>query len=207
MQKYNSTIKIKPCKCGCGKPKTMSLSGYHSIKCLPEDMQKLERFKKSNVTKANATYRSNLTRKVHSIQNDKNGQESPEIKSKVELALWFNDRMDRLEAKCECCGATAKHLKRPEFKRLWKSCQSHLLPKRHFKSLQTHPLNGMVLGSGLSGMCHCHDDFDSSWQKAATMKIFDEVVRRFLIMYPLIQPNEHQFIPNQLIQELPNNQI
>ena len=118
------------------------------------------------------------------------------------MAVWFDNRMNTLQPVCENCGATADWLKQPEYRKLWKSCQAHLLPKRHFKSIKAHPLNGMVLGSGFSQLCFCHDFYDSAWSKAATMKIWDEVVRRFLIMYPLITEQEQRFIPNQLLQEI-----
>lgn len=137
---------------------------------------------------------------------------SPEVKAPKgyqELDVWFKDRMGRLEVKCDNCGATSFWLeqnKDTKFGKLkWRSCQAHCLPKRHFKSLQTHPLNGMVMGTGYSGLCHCHDDYDSSWDKASKMNIWDEVVRRFLIMYPLIKPEEQQYIPDVLLQEI--NQI
>lgn len=126
-----------------------------------------------------------------------------------ELDRWFNERMGRCEVKCENCGAinwwlqNNKDEKRGKVK--WKSCQAHLLPKRHFHSIKTHPLNGMVLGSGFSGLCNCHDNYDSSWEKAAKMYIWDEVVRRFKIMYPFITKEEQRFIPPQLLQEI--NQI
>ena len=139
-------------------------------------------------------------------------QDNPEVKAPkeyVELSEWFQERMGRLEVKCENCGATNFWLEQNKETKVgklkWRSCQAHLMPKRHFKSLMTHPLNGMVLGSGYSGLCNCHDNYDATWEKAAKMKIWDEVVRRFLIMYPLITPEEQRFIPPQLLQEI--NQI
>jgi hypothetical protein len=103
---------------------------------------------------------------------------------------------------CDNCGAMKPFLKNPDYKPLWKSCQAHLLPKRFFKSLQTYELNVMVLGSGYSGMCHCHDDYDNNWEKASKMKIWPEVVRRFKIMYPLIPLSEYQYIPDVLLKEI-----
>jgi hypothetical protein len=103
---------------------------------------------------------------------------------------------------CDNCGAMKPILNSEDYKPLWKSCQAHLLQKRHFKSLQTHELNMMVLGSGYSGMCNCHDDFDNNWDKASKMKIWPEVVRRFKILYPLIHLSEYQYIPDVLLKEL-----
>lgn len=125
------------------------------------------------------------------------------------LDLWFKERMVRCVIECENCGALNWWLENNKDSKIgklkWRSCQAHLLPKRHFKSLMTHPLNGMVMGTGYSGLCHCHDFYDSSWEKAATMNIWVEVCRRFIVMYPLIKPEEHQYIPDVLLQEI--NQI
>ena len=211
MNRYNSTIKIKPCKCGCGKMPKLGYNGYAGVKCMPEELQKKTIFKRSEVIKRQRQYKANLAAKIHKAANDtkkdKSGQELAVINSQRQLAVWFIERMEKLPPKCENCGAEKDALKLPRNGIKWKSCQAHLLPKRHFDSLKTHPLNGMVLGSGFSGLCHCHDFYDSSWEKAAKMPIWEEVVMRFLIMYPLIPQEEYQFIPPQLLQELPENQI
>lgn len=212
MNRFNSTIKVKTCKNPfCGKMPVMCMNGYCSVGCMPEELQKKEMFKRSEVLKRQRQYKANLAKKIHEAANDtkkdKSGQEVAEINSQRQLSVWFIERMEKLPPKCENCGAEKESLKLPRNGRRWKSCQAHLLPKRHFDSLKTHPLNGMVLGSGYSGLCHCHDFYDSSWEKAAKMPIWEEVVRRFLIMYPLIPQEEYQFIPPQLLQELPENQI
>lgn len=206
MNRFNSTIKQKTCKCGCGLMPTLGWSGF-KMSHAPQELK--DKQTKKQVEKKNRAKLSDLSRKLHLAANDKgneiklNGELPTTLQA--QLPMWFIDRMEKCEPKCENCQKTANFLKNPEYIRLWKSCQAHLLPKRHFKSLQTYPLNGMVLGSGLSGMCNCHDNYDASWDKAAKMPIWDEVVRRFLIMYPLIQPDEHQYIPDVLLQEI--NQI
>jgi len=163
-------------------------------------IQKAIKKQRQNAVKLDST-------KVRKIAIELDGAKAP--KGYQELDLWFKDRMARCEIKCENCGATnwwLENNKDSKFGKLkWRSCQAHLLQKRHFKSIQTHPLNGMVMGTGFSGLCHCHDNYDASWEKAAKMNIWDEVVRRFKIMYPLIQPNEQQYIPDVLLQEI--NQI
>lgn len=120
----------------------------------------------------------------------------------VDLEKFFEDRMNSLYPKCENCGAERIILLDERYKKQWKSCQAHLLPKRHFKSIETHPLIGMVLGSGYSGMCNCHDDYDHDWERASKMNIWPEVVRRFKILYPLITKEEHKFIPEILLETL-----
>lgn len=140
--------------------------------------------------------------KQKGLESKVRGLGSVQDEEKNELELWFLMRMNTCKPVCENCGAAKYNLVDDEYKKMWRSCQAHLLPKRHFKSLQTHPLNGMVMGSGFSGMCHCHDDYDHDWERASKMKIWPEVIRRFKIMYPLITESEHRFIPKQLLETL-----
>lgn len=214
MNRFNSTIKQNKCKCGttCKHYPSVGFGGYYYAHA-PEEIKERQgdKAKKTYQNKLKRQKDSILSRKLHEVSEAKgdklSGNLEAVVKPQGDLSVWFVDRMKRLEAKCENCQSTKPNLKFPSNEILWKSCQAHLLPKRHFKSLETHPLNGMVLGSGFSGLCHCHDIYDSSWTKAAKMVIWEEVVRRFLIMYPLITPEEHRFIPPQLLQELPDNQI
>lgn len=153
---------------------------------------------KANKSKLSPTTKSKI--KGLGSKEDKSSYDS--------LDRWFKERMKTCEVKCENCGATSFWLEQNKDlkgKARWKSCQAHLLPKRHFESIMTHPLNGMVLGSGFSGLCNCHDNYDRSWMQASKMSIWDEVVRRFRILYPLIKEEEYQFIPDVLLQEI--NQI
>ncbi len=60
----------------------------------------------------------------------------------------------------------------------------------------------MVLGTGYSGLCNCHDEYDAGWERASKMAVWSEVVRRFKILYPLITEKEHQFIPQILLDTL-----
>lgn len=153
--------------------------------------------------KAIAKVSKNIVSSVRGLLNDSENLKL--IKSAQDLNKWFDERMKTELPVCENCGAVYDELKKPERKKQWRSCQAHLLPKRHFASIMTHPLNGMVLGSGYSSLCLCHDTYDSSWDKASKMKIWEEAVRRFKILYPLIREEEHRFIPNQLLQEV--NQV
>lgn len=126
----------------------------------------------------------------------------------LELPIWFSKRMDDNEPICENCGVSMPLLKsNPVLSKQWKSCQAHLLPKRHFESIKMHELNGMVLGTGFSGLCNCHDRYDSNWENASKMKIWNEVVRRFKILYPLITPSETKYIPDVLLKELSEEDI
>lgn len=198
MLKRSPIIK-KKCKCQeCtdnpekAKWPTLSCFGYN-YNHLPEDLKEKAGTKRK-VQVRNKNKRVALSSKLHKAQRELNGDS--------ELDLWFMMRMNTCLPQCENCGAIKNDLKHEIFKNRWKSCQAHLLPKRHFISLRAHPLNGMVLGSGFSGMCYCHDSYDSNWDAASKMGIWQEVVRRFKIMYPLILPSEHRFIPKQLLDTL-----
>lgn len=121
---------------------------------------------------------------------------------KTGMAAFFDEMMAINDPCCENCGSYKPHLKAPYYKFLWKSCQAHILPKRHFKSIETNPLNILVLGSGISGMCFCHDDYDHSWDKASKMRVWPIVVERFKLLSPLIAPEEYKFIPEILLSTL-----
>lgn len=156
--------------------------------------------RRSIIQKAMAKQKS-LSTKIRSLQNDPSNLAILEEKGIVknnDLELWFLHRMNTLQPICANCGKIGEYLLEEKNNKLWRSCQGHLLPKRHFKSISSHPLNGLVLGSGFSGLCHCHDTYDSNWLAASKMDIWQEVCNRFLILYPLINQKEYQFIPKQL---------
>lgn len=193
---YSSIIK-RGCKGECGRMPDMGARGW-CFTCKPE-------YKEEMIAK----HKKRTAAKNASSKISKLPIETKAPKDYAELDRFFKDRMATCEIKCENCGATNWWLENNKDSKVgklkWRSCQAHLLPKRHFISIKTHPLNAMVLGSGYSGLCNCHDNYDASWDKAAKMNIWDEVVRRFLIMYPLITQEEQRFIPPQLLQEI--NQI
>lgn len=185
-------IKLKQCKCGCGKNQTFNCGGYY-YDHMPEEMKEKKGSKRKLQQKKKyaAVYAGNKLLK-----------EQKEAEGETELELFFLSRIHNCYPTCENCGASRPLLKEPEYSILWRSCQAHLLPKRHFNSIETHPLNAMVLGSGYSGLCNCHDTYDSNWRKASTMKIWSEVINRFKILYPLITASEHKFIPQILLETL-----
>lgn len=61
-------IKIKPCRCGCGKPKTISCNGYN-FNCIPQ-LEKVEKINKHRQAKNKAQQRANTTRLLHLAQKD-----------------------------------------------------------------------------------------------------------------------------------------
>lgn len=113
MNKFNSTIKIKTCKCGCGNHKKLGLNGFASIKCMPEEMQGDDKYKKSNVTHRNKQNLNKLTNKVVKAAKEQNAFKSPQLPLKLLLAkadsLFSHFVRDRDTDKngiitCYCCG-------------------------------------------------------------------------------------------------------
>lgn len=118
------------------------------------------------------------------------------------MTLYYIKRMSEVKPICDNCGAKAEWILQPKFYKLWKSAQAHILEKRHFKSIETNPLNFLTLFADYSGVCDCHDRYDRNWRSASSMDIWPTVIERFKILYPLIKPEEHQFIPKQLLDIL-----
>lgn len=80
---------------------------------------------------------------------------------------------------------------------------AHLLPKKIFKSVATHPLNYLILGAG----CGCHDKTHRV-DKFIKMKIWPEAARRIKELIPLLPVDELRRISNQLeiaLDNTPNN--
>lgn len=189
-----STITKKKCKCGCDRWPTVGYAGYNQF-CAPQLVADVKKSKNRRAKSAKNKRLAAKIKKLHTPQNDE----------AVELQMWYNNRMINEVPVCANCGASNPELKlNPKLRKLWKSCQAHLLPKKIFKSIKTHPLNGMVLGAGFGhiSLCYCHDDYDHDWERASKMNIWPEVVRRFKILYPLIAPNERKSIPQILYETL-----
>ncbi len=120
MNNYNSTIKRKPCKCGCGKFPKIGLNGYASVKCMPEDMAALPKYRKSNLRNRNRVNLTNLSSKVWKAQKEVNVVKSPEngligkLNSELmKLAdILFSryikkrDADSRGNVNCPCCGGS-----------------------------------------------------------------------------------------------------
>jgi hypothetical protein len=147
----------------------------------------------------------NKVRSLHSLPANRSMVDKNKDGSKDELALCFAKRMSEVPAICDNCGAEAEWIKQPKYYKLWKAAKAHLLEKRHFKSIQTHPLNFLTLFAGFSGVCDCHDDYDHDWERASKMNVWETVINRFKILYPLIAPEERKFIPQVLLETLKTN--
>lgn len=123
------------------------------------------------------------------------------------MDMWFDHFMEHSEPVCENCGMRADWLKEEKYELLWRSCQAHLLPKRKvygFPSLAANRDNHLVLFPSFGGtLCGCHGAYDSCWQDAATMDIWEKVKDVFKTkLYALIPENEKKNIPEQLLKEI-----
>ncbi len=110
---------------------------------------------------------------------------------RVDLDKWFDDirgkEWNNGWAKCMECGAAipsdyARH------------ATAHLLPKKLFKSVATHPLNYLILGAG----CGCHEKTHRI-DKFIKMKIWPIAKERILTMMPFLPTDELRRISNQLL--------
>lgn len=121
---YNSTIKPKKCRCGCGRWPKMGYAGYAGKSCMPESLASLPKYNKSNVAKGNRVKLTNISRRVHDAQKEVSSKFEPRssfkndstIPDKGELLALadklFSQYIKKRDADslgnvtCPCCGRT-----------------------------------------------------------------------------------------------------
>lgn len=110
-----------------------------------------------------------------------------------ELIQWFEDRRKEMTGTCSHCLGKTEKADDDTFK-----CSiAHILPKSTFKSVATHPNNWLELCFyGQS----CHTNLDNYMIDLIDLNCFDEVIKKFVSMYPSIAPNERRRIPAVLLQ-------
>lgn len=105
------------------------------------------------------------------------------------LIIWFEFGIKNLPPICENCGENINFNNREEAF----GSQAHILPKAHFKSIQTNLFNRLIL-------CRfgnfCHAQYDSNWANAQKMPVFKLAKERFkkFDRY-IIFPEERRRIP------------
>lgn len=120
-------------------------------------------------------------------------ERTPLLRSnKDELYKWFNHHNTYNKWVCENCGINLYPLSVHSAS----CCQAHILPKNHFKSVQSVLDNHLTLGDSLYHPCNCHDEFDSSWEKAQTMKVWPVALERFQKFMHLIAKSEYKRLPD-----------
>lgn len=135
-------------------------------------------------------------RKLLAEENKEIAAQLPAMDEKKQLNEWFAARRLERPKICEEPGCSTRLLQLPGWQ--VKATIAHIVPKRHFKSVQTHPLNRLFL-------CKTphHDDYDSSWDRATKMAIWPMAVERFQVFMHLITDKELRFLPDAL-RELTN---
>lgn len=109
-----------------------------------------------------------------------------------ELQRWFNDRHKEMKGSCQHCGGKSE-----KGRNTYKCSVAHILPKAYFKSVATHPLNWIELCFyGKS----CHTNFDQLSLDITELNCFDEVITKFVAIYPDIAIAERRRIPQVLLQ-------
>lgn len=84
-----STIKRKPCKCGCGRPYSFGFSGWR-YSCAPPEIKDKKR--------------------VRSVQYSSPIEEA-------ELEKWFNERRKEMTGRCIICGGKTEKYNDKTYKR------------------------------------------------------------------------------------------
>lgn len=105
---------------------------------------------------------------------------------------WFKERRKEMTGKCQHCGG--KSMKDDDTK--YHYSIAHILPKAYFPSVATHPLNRLELcfyGNS------CHTNLDNGVLDLMDLNCFDEVIKKFVAMYPSIAKEERRRIPQVLL--------
>jgi len=114
------------------------------------------------------------------------------VKNKEDLEKWFEDiKISHCGTNKGCYCMECEKWIPEDFMR---HATAHLLPKKLFPSVATHPLNYLILGAG----CGCHDKTHTV-SKFVKMKIFPEAKKRIIQMMPILPMDELRRISNQLL--------
>lgn len=111
----------------------------------------------------------------------------------AELTRWFEDRRKEMTGRCIHCGGISCK----DSDQYFKFSIAHILPKRLFKSVATHPLNWIELCFWNNS---CHANYDNNILDITELNCFDTVIERFVAMYPSIDKKERKYIPDGLLQ-------
>lgn len=117
------------------------------------------------------------------------------------LQLWFEERRIEMTGMCVCgCGKnSSKHEDNN-----YKSSICHILCKKLFKSIATHPLNWVELNFW-EGHHTTFDNMGYEHCKRTKSELWEIVLTKFKLLYPHIHQNEHKFIPQILLDSLIHN--
>jgi 5-methylcytosine-specific restriction endonuclease McrA len=174
-----STIVKKKCKCGrCNHYPTLGFDGYFYLHA-PEEIKERqgEKSKKSVQARINRQKTAVLSRKLHTVQNEADAKNKPEI---TPQGQWYLDRRIEMTNCCIECGAGTRKAHNDYF--TWSIC--HITPKSLVPSVAMDINNWVEL-------CWLHhQEFDNTFDKAAAMQCFPEVKQKFQLFKHLIPPQE-----------------
>jgi len=182
------TIVQKKCKCSpdCKFWPTMSYEGYYAQHA---PVEVLDRLKKKQERKNAAKADLSKVRKIE-VESDDN---KALAKKYGELDRWFKECRKELTGKCHHCGGpSCKH-----DDKYFKFSICHILPKAYFPSVATHPMNFIELCFWNK---NCHGNMDNKMLDLIEMACWDEIVTKFVAMYPAIAEKEKRRIPDVLLQ-------
>lgn len=130
----------------------------------------------------------------------KEGKKAPGVKKEkpegiITLDEWFASCRKRMTGKCAHCGGRSCR----DDNMYFKYSVAHILPKRPgmFQSIQTHPDNWIELCFWGN---NCHGNYDNGVLDLMQLNCFDQVIEKFIRMYPSIAPKERRNISDVLLQ-------
>jgi len=176
-------ITRKKCKCStdCDKFPTIGYGGYFATHATDELKKKVGT--KRQVAVRNRNNRVALSAKLHKAQKAANSEQE----------LWYWARRYEMVGKCSENGCNEPTNKKDDRYYRWSVC--HLVPKSLCPSVATNFYNWIELCWG-----H-HSEFDSTFDKAASMKCFVEAKRKFGLFQHLIPANELRKVNPDLLTE------
>lgn len=177
-----SSINRKTCKCGCTNMPTISYEGYYHQHAPKEVLDRLEvKQKRKNAVKKDLT-----KLRVVEVESDDNRSLA---KKYDRLDKWFKERRKEMQNVCCECGKPTNVGSDKYYK--WSVC--HIAPKALIPSVATDVNNWVEL-------CWLHhQEFDSTFDKAAAMMCFGEVKQKFQLFKNLIPPEQLRKINPHLL--------
>ena len=152
-------------------------------------LEQIEKAKKKNALRIDTS----KIRKLGKEQDISLEQKALNASKAAAMQRWFAERREEMKGKCAHCGGKTMKYNGDKF---YYSI-AHILPKAYFKSVATHPDNWIELCFyGQS----CHTNYDNHMIDIMELNCFDEVITKFVRMYPDIAVDERRRIPAVLLQ-------
>jgi len=113
--------------------------------------------------------------------------------NKEELWEWFKERKKEMKGICSHCGNPSSKKDDDKFH----YSIAHVLPKALFPSVANHPKNWIELCFWGNS---CHTNMDNKTLDLIDMNCFNEIIEKFVEMYPVISKEEKRRIPKILME-------